>query len=140
MRLERDVVADGGRCSLAHRDPHALRFFIDARRLEFMDTHDDAVALLALLAHFDKARDLRGPCRNLQHRMRDACGVQSNDAKAGRQRSEPKCQRKANRPPPRSENHDECRKREAASGPPGGLAVGAKIQRDACAKRDWQPG
>ena len=113
---------------------------LDAGAFERQRAHDDAIGALALLAHLDEARDGDVAGRPRQHRMRDLHGLQRRhrkarrDGRAGRARWGTPTGR--------------CRARNAitqhASGetrarPPGRLAVGGEIDRDAEAERDRQP-
>ncbi len=136
MRLEGNVIANGWRRAPAHRDTHALRLLINARRIETMNTHDDTIAFLALLAGFDEAGHLCRPRRRLQHRMGDALRVQSDDAKSGRERSQTQCQRKADRAAAGDESDADRSNRQSGSRPPGRFALGGEIQRDPAAKSD----
>ncbi len=98
------------------------------------DPHDNAIALFSLLAGFDEASHLRGPGRNLQHRMRNARGVQGGEAKSARYCCNAQRDRKSDRPPPRNERNSDDGNRQRHCSPPGRLAVGGEIESDAGAE------
>ena len=119
MRFELDKAADRRRGALAHRDADAVGHLRDAPAFDAMHADDDAVAALALLADFDKAGERHARGRELQHRMRDARGLERGGGKAGGDGGKAERERKTDGAPARHKSNRDAGERGQCRRRPG---------------------
>ena len=134
------MAADRRRGALAHRDAHAVRLLRRPDAFDLERADHDAVGALALLAHFDETRDLHVAGGRLQDRMRHVSALERRGGEAGGGRGERQRHRERDRPGARQNGRAGADRGERHRGPPGGLAFGGEIDRDAQPERDRQPG